>query len=424
KCDVDCTAKRNLQRFNRAFKKFKRAVRRQKYIVRFENKEFKPVRRSFMPDKNIKELCKDGMQLFNNSCIGCTFGTFYNKETRKCQLCPRGTYQDMEGQLLCKDCPNRLPGSGVEGATMLSHCSELCEQGTFSASGFKPCMACQVGTFQPYFGRTFCLSCGSNMKTKSTGSTGFKDCVSRKLCESGHYYNISTHTCSQCGKGFYQPSTGQDYCFPCPGKTSTDFVGSISPDDCKDRRCGRHMGDFFGVLESPNYPGNYPINIECVWKIRPEKQRRILIIIPKIELGDGEDCGDKVVMRKSKSPQSQSTFETCESRERPIAFTARSKKLWIQFVSNGNKTARGFSIPFVTYDEQYESLIEDIVRDGRLYSSKQHQQIFKDRQLLTALLEVIATPNTYLKYANVSHTMFPPSFFKLLTPKVRRFFQT
>ncbi|XP_012943856.1 signal peptide, CUB and EGF-like domain-containing protein 2 [Aplysia californica] len=129
-------------------------------------------------------------------------------------------------------------------------------------------------------------------------------------------------------------------------------------------------------------------------------------------------------MRKSKSLYSQNTFETCESRHRPIAFTARSKKLWIQFKSNGNHTASGFSIPFVTYNEEYESLIEDIVRDGRLYSSKQHQQIFKDRELLTALLEVIATPYNYLKYAYVSHTMFPESFFRLLTPKVRRFFQT
>lgn len=66
-----------------------------------------------------------------------------------------------------------------------------------------------------------------------------------------------------------------------------------------DRRCGQHMGDFFGVLESPNYPGDYPINIECVWKIRPEKRRRILIIIPKIELGDEEECGDTIIMRKS-----------------------------------------------------------------------------------------------------------------------------
>ncbi|BFZ15841.1 hypothetical protein BsWGS_18880 [Bradybaena similaris] len=423
-CDVNCMAKRSLHILNRMLQKFKRAVRQQKYSVSFKNKEFKPVKKSLKLEKNVKELCRDGMQLINNSCIACPLGTSYNIKSRTCSLCLRGTFQDEEGQLFCKECPNPQPGSGVTGATRQSQCNELCEPGTCSPSGQKPCMVCQIGTFQPNYGSTSCLSCGGGLKTRMAGSTGFKDCITKAVCEPGHYYNTSTHSCSPCSKGFYQPEASQDFCLACPGRTTTDFESSTSPEDCKDRQCGHHMGDNFGVLESPNFPGNYPVNVECIWKINPENSRRILIILPMIELADEEDCGDKIVMRKSQSPSSQSTFETCESRERPVAFTARSKKLWIQFKSNGNHTAKGFSVPFVTYDEEYESLIEDIVRDGRLYSSHQHQQIFKDRQLLTALLEVIATPYNYLKYANVSHTMFPTSFFKLLTPKVRRFFQT
>ncbi|CAL1535103.1 unnamed protein product [Lymnaea stagnalis] len=423
-CDVDCRSKRTLKRFNRLLKKARQSVKRQKFPVRLENKDYKPIKKSFKSDKETDELCVEGTQLINKTCIGCTFGSFYDSKTKKCQVCPRGTYQDKEAQLLCKDCPNKETGSGIEGATALQQCNDLCEPGTYSASGQKPCLACPVGTYQPKYGRITCIPCGVGLRTKSIGNTGFQDCISKVTCQAGHHYNITTQTCSICPRGFYQSKPGQDFCYPCPGKTMTDFEGSVSPEDCKDRRCGQHMGDFFGVLESPNYPGNYPINIECVWKIQPQKRRRILIIIPKIELGDKDQCGDIIVMRKSKNSYTHSTFETCESRERPIAFTARSKKLWIQFKSNGNSTARGFSIPFVAYNEEYESLIEDIVRDGRLYSTYQHQQIFKDRQLLTALLEVIATPYNYLKYANVSHTMFPPSFFKLLTPKVRKFFQT
>lgn len=67
-----------------------------------------------------------------------------------------------------------------------------------------------------------------------------------------------------------------------------------------DRQCGHHMGDNFGVLESPNFPGNYPVNVECIWKINPENSRRILIILPMIELANEEDCGDMIVMRKSR----------------------------------------------------------------------------------------------------------------------------
>lgn len=44
------------------------------------------------------------------------------------------------------------------------------------------------------------------------------------------------------------------------------------------------------------------------------------------------------------------TYETCQTYERPIAFTSRSKKLWIQFKSNEGNSAKGFQVPYVTYD--------------------------------------------------------------------------
>lgn len=49
---------------------------------------------------------------------------------------------------------------------------------------------------------------------------------------------------------------------------------------------------------------------------------------------------------------------------------------------------------------------------------------FQDRKLLNALMEVIAQPLNYFKYANVSHTLMPQSLIRLLTSKVRRFFSS
>lgn len=57
--------------------------------------------------------------------------------------------------------------------------SELCEPGTCSPSGQKPCMVCQIGTFQPNYGSTSCLLCGAGLKTRMAGSTGFKDCITK-----------------------------------------------------------------------------------------------------------------------------------------------------------------------------------------------------------------------------------------------------
>lgn len=66
-----------------------------------------------------------------------------------------------------------------------------------------------------------------------------------------------------------------------------------------DRQCGGELGDFTGFIESPNYPGNYPANVECTWTINPPPKRRILIVVPEIFLPIEDECGDYLVMRKS-----------------------------------------------------------------------------------------------------------------------------
>ncbi|KAL7992174.1 hypothetical protein Chor_016430 [Crotalus horridus] len=188
------------------------------------------------------------------------------------------------------------------------------------------------------------------------------------------------------------------------------------------KHCGGELGEFTGYIESPNYPGNYPANTECTWTINPPPKRRILIVVPEIFLPIEDECGDYLVMRKSSSSNSVTTYETCQTYERPIAFTSRSKKLWIQFKSNEGNSAKGFQVPYVTYDEDYQELIEDIVRDGRLYASENHQEILKDKKLIKALFDVLAHPQNYFKYtAQESREMFPRSFIRLLRSKVSRF---
>lgn len=72
--------------------------------------------------------------------------------------------------------------------------------------------------------------------------------------------------------------------------------------------------------------------------------------------------------------------------------------------------------------EDYQQLIEDIVRDGRLYASENHQEILKDKKLIKALFDVLAHPQNYFKYtAQESKELFPRSFIKLLRSKVSRF---
>ncbi|XP_059959649.1 signal peptide, CUB and EGF-like domain-containing protein 2 isoform X4 [Mesoplodon densirostris] len=356
--------------------------------------------------------------------VSCRAGTYYDGVQERCILCPNGTFQNEEGQITCEPCPSPENPGALETpeAWNASECGGLCQPGEYSADGFAPCQLCALGTFQPEAGRTSCFPCGGGLLTKHLGATSFQDCETRVQCSPGHFYNTTTHRCIRCPAGTYQPEFGKNNCVSCPGNTTTDFDGSTNITQCKNRRCGGELGDFTGYIESPNYPGNYPANTECTWTINPPPKRRILIVVPEIFLPIEDDCGDYLVMRKTALSNSVTTYETCQTYERPIAFTSRSKKLWIQFKSNEGNSARGFQVPYVTYDEDYQELIEDIVRDGRLYASENHQEILKDKKLIKALFDVLAHPQNYFKYtAQESREMFPRSFIRLLRSKVSRF---
>ena len=65
---------------------------------------------------------------------------------------------------------------------------------------------------------------------------------------------------------------------------------------------------------SPNYPGNYPVDVECTWKIRKKEKRSILIIIPHISLSekDSSTCGDILIMRQNSEYNGLPYCRLCE----------------------------------------------------------------------------------------------------------------
>ncbi|XP_033063525.1 signal peptide, CUB and EGF-like domain-containing protein 2 isoform X9 [Trachypithecus francoisi] len=423
-CDLSCIVKRIEKRLRKAIRTLRKAVHREQFHLQLSGMNLDVAKKPPRTSERQAESCGVGQGHVENQCVSCRAGTYYDGAQERCILCPNGTFQNEEGQITCEPCPR--PGNSwalkTPEAWNMSECGGLCQPGEYSADGFAPCQLCALGTFQPEAGRTSCFPCGGGLPTKHQGATSFQDCETRVQCSPGHFYNTTTHRCIRCPAGTYQPEFGKDNCVSCPGNTTTDFDGSTNITQCKNRRCGGELGDFTGYIESPNYPGNYPANTECTWTINPPPKRRILIVVPEIFLPIEDDCGDYLVMRKTSSSNSVTTYETCQTYERPIAFTSRSKKLWIQFKSNEGNSARGFQVPYVTYDEDYQELIEDIVRDGRLYASENHQEILKDKKLIKALFDVLAHPQNYFKYtAQESREMFPRSFIRLLRSKVSRF---
>ncbi|XP_043932505.1 signal peptide, CUB and EGF-like domain-containing protein 3 isoform X2 [Protopterus annectens] len=419
-CGLNCLRQGLEKKLKAAIKALKKSINQERFLIRFSGLDYEVIQKLSRPPRR-PEPCGIGQQNTAGKCVSCSPGTFYNGELSQCVICPPGTYQEKQGQLSCDVCPGSDANS-PPGAINVTNCAGQCSAGHYSVDGFKPCRLCPRGSFQPDSGRMLCFQCGGGLTTKYEGASSFQDCDTKVQCSPGHYYNTSIHRCIRCPLGTYQPDFRQNYCITCPGNTTTDFDGSTSVSQCKNQQCGGELGEFTGYIESPNFPGNYPANVECTWNINPPPKRKILIVVPEIFLPSEDECGDVLVMRKNSSPSSITTYETCQTYERPIAFTARSRKLWINFKSNEANSARGFHIPYVTYDEDYEQLVEDIVRDGRLYASENHQEILKDKKLIKALFEVLAHPHNYFKYTQQeSKEMLPGSFIRLLRSKVASF---
>uniref|UniRef100_A0A8C9VFZ1 Signal peptide, CUB and EGF-like domain-containing protein 2 n=1 Tax=Scleropages formosus TaxID=113540 RepID=A0A8C9VFZ1_SCLFO len=419
-CNLSCLRQRMEKQVKAYIKALKKSINQERFLLRVAGLEYEVAQK--LPQlAERQENCGPGREKESGRCVRCPSGSYYHGEQERCVQCPPGTFQEKEGQLACDLCPGS-DGHGPAGARNISSCSGQCPTGYYSGDGFKPCQPCPQGTYQPDPGRTLCFPCGGGLSTKREGASSFHDCEAKVQCSPGHYYNTTVHRCIRCPLGTYQTEFRQNYCISCPGNTTTDFDGATSVSQCKNRDCGGEMGEYTGYIESPNYPGNYPANVECTWNINPPPKRKILIVVPEIFLPSEDECGDVLVMRKNWSATSITTYETCQTYERPIAFTARSRRLWINFKSNEANSARGFQIPYVTYDEDYEQLVEDIVRDGRLYASENHQEILKDKKLIKTLFDVLAHPHNYFKYTTrESNEMLPRSFIRLISSKVSAF---
>uniref|UniRef100_A0AC11C8I4 Signal peptide, CUB domain and EGF like domain containing 2 n=1 Tax=Ovis aries TaxID=9940 RepID=A0AC11C8I4_SHEEP len=357
-CDLSCIVKRREKRLRKAIRTLRKAAHREQLHLQLSGVNLEVAKKSPRTSERQIEPCAMGQDHGGNQCVSCRAGTYYDGAQERCILCPNGTFQNEEGQITCKPCPR--PGS--------------------------------PGTL------------------KTPEAWNVSECGG--LCQPGEYSADGFTPCQPCARGTFQPEAGRTSCFPCGGGLPTKHPGATSFQDCETR-----------VQCSPGHFYNTTTHrcIRCpAGTYQPEFGKNHCVSCPGNTTTDFD--GSTNITQCKTSSNSVTTYETCQTYERPIAFTSRSKRLWIQFKSNEGNSARGFQVPYVTYDEDYQELIEDIVRDGRLYASENHQEILKDKKLIKALFDVLAHPQNYFKYtAQESREMFPRSFIRLLRSKVSRF---
>lgn len=56
---------------------------------------------------------------------------------------------------------------------------DQCSPGEYSSDGFKPCLPCPIGTYQPEAGRVSCFPCGGGLTTRHSSTSLFQDCETK-----------------------------------------------------------------------------------------------------------------------------------------------------------------------------------------------------------------------------------------------------
>lgn len=66
-------------------------------------------------------------------------------------------------------------------------------------------------------------------------------------------------------------------------------ISDWQPFDHKPTKCGSDsLSGIAGFIQSPNYPGIYPQNVNCSWVIKVAEKQQILLRV--LELDIGQDC--------------------------------------------------------------------------------------------------------------------------------------
>ncbi|CEM33812.1 unnamed protein product, partial [Vitrella brassicaformis CCMP3155] len=114
-------------------------------------------------------------------CRNCSANTFSDTtNATRCEFCPPGQGQPLEGQTSCTDCEvgQANPGGSAEG------CRD-CTMGTFSdRKGSSVCQRCATGEFNDRERQSGCTKCGKTRTTGELGSVSAKQCV----CKEGYFF--------------------------------------------------------------------------------------------------------------------------------------------------------------------------------------------------------------------------------------------
>ncbi|XP_077864849.1 cubilin-like [Saccoglossus kowalevskii] len=160
--------------------------------------------------------------------------------------------------------------------------------------------------------------------------------------------NLSTRILHESGNKktpheFYTPSSIVWLTFMSDhDKTDDGFHMQLFDDAC----VAEHLTSESGVILSPNYPDDYPHNLDCVWVIQLPAGERIHLIFVDFYV---EKNYDKLLIGEGLDPNSDEYVEFTHRHDGEHYFSP-SNEMWLRFQTDWDKSKRGFDITYNSFN--------------------------------------------------------------------------
>ena len=171
-----------------------------------------------------------------NACIMlCGKGQFLNTSKGTCQECPKDTYQDQNhhNSTTCKPCgPNKI--TKRPGQFNVSQCqAAACQKGWFSYQS--ECKKCPKGFYQDQQGQDQCEPCPDGTSTVDEGQPDVSSCI--RTCSRGEFLDAKSKSCNACPYGSYQEADShlQTECNWCSTRETIVNEGAQNLSSCVEK---------------------------------------------------------------------------------------------------------------------------------------------------------------------------------------------
>jgi len=221
-------------------------------------------------------------------------------------------------------------------------------------------------------------------------------CLVTVPCEAGHLYDCPSSTCQACPAGSYQPQWGQTACWPCPPNTTTDGPGATGLPHCKRQDCPFYTKEGVGIMESPNYPLEFPAGSSCRWRVSPGHTRRVLLVLPRLALPP--DCSASITVTRGDvgGGEAATILSTCVSTDRPTILTGQAASLSVEFRASGRSVDTGFQLTALSIEEELGYLVDAIINSGEIATFPGQpgtESLSQDDKILLSRLLLLLNPS-------------------------------